>query len=58
MQTAYVLQAIGIIFGAILMFYLGGDITGKWEANVAYSLTLSMFGLAAFFGAEKLRKTD
>jgi hypothetical protein len=38
------------------MVYLGGDISGKWEALVPYSLALSFIGLIAFTSADRIKK--
>lgn len=50
------LQGFGLVCALVLMIYLGGDLAGRWEAKTAYSLALSMIGMAAFFGAERQQK--
>ena len=56
MSLQTLLQGIGLVCVFLVMLYLGGDITGHWEAKAAYSLFLSMIGIAAFFAAERQKK--
>jgi hypothetical protein len=51
-----VFQVVGLICALLLMVYLGGDISGKWEALVPYSLALSFIGLIAFTSADRIKK--